>query len=155
MIASTKNIKKLLTCVYYMSKNTSAFGNYFRSSISFNFLFCVIAEMKGQGSHFSTLPMIVVLSLPFFLTTPCLIESCTVAQDRKARQDIISWQCPPQAKCQIWPQRHKEHSGYLQWWMHWDGIGSICRQKNQWGIPILGWHQCNKYTTPQHVMEIA
>ena len=83
-----------------MSKSVSAFGNYFRSSISFNFLFCVIAEMKGQGSHFSTLPMIVVLSLPFFLTTPCLIESCTVAQNKTARQDI-SWQYLPQAKCQI------------------------------------------------------
>ena len=56
--------------------------------------------MKGQGSHFSALPMIVVLSLPFFLTTPCLIESCTVAQNKTARQDI-SWQYPPQAKCQI------------------------------------------------------
>ena len=28
IIASTKNIKKLLTCVYYMSKNVSAFGNF-------------------------------------------------------------------------------------------------------------------------------
>ena len=61
----------------------------------------VIAKMKGQGSHFSTLPITVVLSLPFFLTTPFLIESGTGAQDKTARQDIISWQCPPQAKCQI------------------------------------------------------